>query len=80
MPSTLTHLLKAQAYGLGFDLVGVAALGAVVNARLDGVDAVDDPALFGSAVTWVFAAVVGVAVATVLAGVSMPRGQRVDAG
>ena len=57
--------------------VGVAALGAVVNARLGGVDAVDDPALFGTAVNGVFVAVVGVAVATVLAGLSMPRGQRV---
>ena len=33
----------------------------------------DDPALFGSAVTWVFAAVAVIAVGTVLAGISMPR-------
>lgn len=53
--------------------VGVAAMGALVNARLHGVAATDDPALFGSAVTGVFVAVAVVAAATVLAGVSMPR-------
>ena len=31
-PASLAHLLKAQAYGLGFDLVGIAALGAVETA------------------------------------------------
>jgi epoxyqueuosine reductase len=31
-PTSLTRLLKAQAYGLGFDLVGVAELGAVESA------------------------------------------------
>ena len=56
--------------------VGVAVLGAVVNARLDGVEATEDPALFGDAVTVVLVAVVGVAVAVVLAGLWMPRGQR----
>jgi MFS family permease len=57
--------------------VGVAVLGALVNARLDGTEATEDPALFGDAVTWVFVAVVVTAAATLLAGVSMPRGQRV---
>ena len=45
-------------------------------ARLDGVEATEDPALFGDAVTGVLIAVVGVAVAVVLAGLWMPRGQR----
>jgi EmrB/QacA subfamily drug resistance transporter len=56
--------------------VGVAVLGAVVNARLDGVEATEDPGLFGDAVTGVLVAVVGVAVAVLLAGLWMPRGQR----
>ena len=59
--------------------VGVAVLGAVVNARLDGVEATEDPALFGDAVTSVLVGVVGVAVAVVVAGLWMPRGQRVEA-
>ncbi len=59
--------------------VGVAVLGALVNARLDGAEALEDPTLFGDAVTQVFVAVVGVAVALVLAGLAMPRGERADA-
>ncbi|MEE6273336.1 MFS transporter [Georgenia sp. MJ206] len=53
--------------------VGVAALGAVVNARLGGADALEEPTLFGDAVAWVFVAVVGVAVAMVVAGWCLPR-------
>jgi EmrB/QacA subfamily drug resistance transporter len=53
--------------------VGVAALGAVVNARLGGADAVSEPDLFGDAVGLVFVAVVGVALAMTLAGIALPR-------
>jgi len=59
--------------------VGVAVLGAVVNARLRGAEATEDPALFGDAVTGVFVAVVAVAVALLVAGLWMPREQHAEA-
>ncbi len=59
--------------------VGVAVLGAIVNARLDGAEAMTEPELFGDAVTGVFVSVVGVALAVVLAGLLMPKGERADA-
>ncbi|MFC4554165.1 MFS transporter [Georgenia faecalis] len=56
--------------------VGVAVLGAVVNARLDGADALEEPALFGDAVTGVFLVAVAVAVGVVVAGWWIPRTHR----
>ncbi|WP_396134775.1 MFS transporter [Cellulomonas sp. ATA003] len=58
--------------------VGVAILGAIVNARLGGAEALEEPELFGDAVNGVFVSVIGVAIAVVLAGLLMPRGQRAD--
>jgi EmrB/QacA subfamily drug resistance transporter len=60
--------------------VGVAALGALVNGVLRGADPRGNPTLFGGAATDVFLAVAAIAVATVLAGVSMPRADRADGG
>ncbi len=60
--------------------IGVAVLGALVNARLDGRDATEAPGVFGDAVTGVLVAVVAMAVAVVLAALWMPRGQRVEVG
>lgn len=53
--------------------VGVAALGALVNARMRGDDAFAAPERFGDAATAVFVAVCVVAVATALAAIAMPR-------
>jgi EmrB/QacA subfamily drug resistance transporter len=58
--------------------IGVAVLGALVNARLGGRDATEAPELFGEAVTGVMVAVVVMAVAVVLAGLWMPRSQISD--
>lgn len=56
--------------------VGIAALGALVNARMHGADAISEPGRFGGAATAVFVAVVAVAVATAIAGARMPRDLR----
>lgn len=53
--------------------VGVAALGALVNGHMDGLDAASAPELFQEAVTAAFVAVAAVALATLLAAASMPR-------
>lgn len=53
--------------------VGVAALGALVNARMQGVDATADPQAFGGAATAVFAAVAATALVTTVAALAMPR-------
>ena len=53
--------------------VGVAALGAVVNAAMRGASALEDPDRFGDAVTTTFAVLVAVALATGLAALAMPR-------
>ncbi|MFI2754495.1 MDR family MFS transporter [Cellulomonas sp. P22] len=53
--------------------VGVAALGALVNARMHGADAQADPQAFGVAATAVFVAVAAVALATTVAALAMPR-------
>ncbi|WP_149203607.1 MDR family MFS transporter [Actinotalea subterranea] len=53
--------------------VGVAALGALVNARMRGADAIDDPQAFGGAATAIFVAAAVVAVATTGAALAMPR-------
>jgi EmrB/QacA subfamily drug resistance transporter len=57
--------------------VGVAALGALVNGYMRGADATAAPGEFNRAATAVFVAVAGVAVATLLVAVAMPRGDRV---
>lgn len=59
--------------------VGVAALGALVNGRMHGLDATQAPDLFQQAVTAVFVAVAAVAVGTLLAAASMPRTGRPEA-
>lgn len=59
--------------------VGVAALGALVNGFMRGADATAAPGEFNQAATAVFVAVAGVAVATLLVAVAMPRGDRVTA-
>jgi MFS family permease len=56
--------------------VGVAALGALVNALMRGQDAVSAPDLFGDAATAVFTAVAAVAVAVAVAALAMPRHDR----
>ncbi len=56
--------------------LGIAALGAIVNARMGGADAFTDPERFGGAATAVFLAVAVVAVATALAAFAMPRDGR----
>jgi len=53
--------------------VGVAVLGAVVNARMDGLDPGQAPEQFGSAVTAAFVVVLVVALAMVVAAAVMPR-------
>lgn len=53
--------------------VGVAVLGAVVNAKMDGLDPGQAPEQFGSAVTVAFVVVLGVALAMVVAAAAMPR-------
>ena len=53
--------------------VGVAVLGAVVNAKMNGLDAVQAPTQFGDAVTVAFVVVLGVALAMVVAAAAMPR-------
>ncbi len=53
--------------------VGIAALGALVNAAMRGTDAFSDPERFGSAATGVFVAVAVVAVLTAAASLAMPR-------
>ncbi|WP_234346407.1 MFS transporter [Cellulomonas timonensis] len=53
--------------------VGVAALGALVNARMGGADASADPQAFGSASTSVFVAVAIAALAMALVSLAMPR-------
>lgn len=56
--------------------VGVAVLGALVNGLMRGQDAVSAPERFGDAVTAVFTAVAGVAVAVAVAALAMPRHDR----
>lgn len=56
--------------------IGIAALGALVNATMRGADAFGEPERFNGAATGVFAAVAAVAVLTVLAALAMPRGDR----
>ncbi len=53
--------------------VGVAALGALINALLHGQTPAQDPEQFGHAVTLAFTAVALVAVAVVIASAAMPR-------
>lgn len=53
--------------------LGVAALGAVVNAGLRGRDALEAPEAFGDAVTAAFWVLAAVAVLTALATLGMPR-------
>ena len=53
--------------------VGIAALGALVNASMRGADAITDPQQFRVAVTWAFAAVAVSAVLTAVACLAMPR-------
>lgn len=53
--------------------VGVAALGALVNARMRGASALDEPEMFGGAATAIFTAVAAVAVVTALVALAMPR-------
>lgn len=53
--------------------VGVAVLGAVVNARMGGLTPSQAPQQFGSAVTVAFVVVLGVALAMVVAAAAMPR-------
>ena len=53
--------------------VGVAALGALVNAIMRGADAVTEPGRFNDAATAVFVATAGVAVAMTIAAAAMPR-------
>jgi EmrB/QacA subfamily drug resistance transporter len=60
--------------------LGVAALGALVNAMMRGQEAAASPDLFGVAATAVFVAVAGVAVLTGLATLMMPRGVRPPSG
>ena len=59
--------------------VGVAVLGAVVNAGMRGQDAFSAPDLFGDAVTTTFWVVAGVAVVTALIGFGMPGGRPASA-
>lgn len=59
--------------------VGIAALGALVNAQMAGQDAFEAPELFGEAATAVFAAVAVVALLTALATFGMPRERRAPA-
>ncbi|MCC2319088.1 MDR family MFS transporter [Cellulomonas chengniuliangii] len=53
--------------------VGVAALGALVNARMRGVEATADPQAFGGAATAVFVAVAVAALAIAVVALAMPR-------
>ena len=59
--------------------VGVAVLGAVVNAFMRGQTATAAPERFGTATTAVFVVVVGVAVVMTAVGLAMPRGRIADA-
>ncbi len=56
--------------------VGVAALGALVNARMRGAEATADPQAFGGAATAVFVAVAVAALAIAVVALAMPRGGR----
>ena len=53
--------------------VGVAALGAVINAKMHGQTAVQAPQQFGDAVTVAFVVVLALSVAMVVAASAMPR-------
>ncbi len=53
--------------------VGVAVLGAIVNAKMHGQTPAEAPQQFGSAVTTAFLVVLGVALAMVFAAAAMPR-------
>ena len=56
--------------------VGVAALGALVNARMRGAEATADPQAFGGAATAAFVAVAVAALAIAVVALAMPRGGR----
>lgn len=60
--------------------VGVAALGALVNAVMRGADPFSDPARFNDAATGVFVAAAVVAVLTTAAAFAMPRDHARDQG
>jgi len=60
--------------------VGIAALGALVNAQMRGADPFAEPERFNAAATTAFTAVAVVGVLTLVAALAMPRGDRPQQG